>query len=689
MLVNALDRLQKIADRVPGVVYEYRMRPDGSSSFPFISDACRHIFRVSPEEVRTDATKVLACIHPDDLAGVQSSIEQSAQELALWQHEYRVKFDDGAVRWMHGNGLPNRASDGGVLWHGFTIDITERKLLEDDLRISDQALKATSQGVVIISPDLCILSVNAAFETMTGYAKAELLGQHCGFLEGPLSHLETANTIHHALKEGLEFSGEMIHYRKNGDIYWSALNISPVRNAQAQLCHFVVVARDVSVQKELEQRLQLSASVFTHAREGITITDAQGLIVEVNQAFSRITGYSHADAVGQNPRLLKSGRQDQAFYEAMWLDLLSRGYWSGEIWNKRKSGEIYPEKITINAVHDALGNIDRFVAIFTDITESKRLEVEIKDAKEYAENIVESVREPLLVLNADLKILTANHSFYETFKVTSADTIGNFIYDLGNRQWDIPKLRVLFEEVLPNSSVFNNYEVDHNFLGIGHKTILLNAREIYRENIGSHIILLAMEDITERKQLEDQVRQLAFYDSLTQLPNRRLLNDRLVQLMVASKRSACHCAVMVLDLDNFKPLNDTRGHLVGDLLLIEAARRLSSCLREMDTVARFGGDEFVVLLGELDANKAVSVEQALLVAEKIRASVSAVYQLKGTQEGAPETCIEHRCTASIGVVVFLNDQSTHEGILNQADAAMYQAKAAGRNRVRLYDANVG
>ena len=138
-----------------------------------------------------------------------------------------------------------------------------------------------------------------------------------------------------------------------------------------------------------------------------------------------------------------------------------------------------------------------------EATKRKQLETEIQDAREYAENIVETVREPLVVLNSDLKILTANYSFYDTFKVTPEETIGNFIYDLGNRQWDIPKLRVLFEEILPHDTVFSGYEVEHDFLDIGRKIILLNARQIFRENIGSHIILLAMEDITERREIEN------------------------------------------------------------------------------------------------------------------------------------------------------------------------------------------
>jgi diguanylate cyclase (GGDEF)-like protein/PAS domain S-box-containing protein len=158
----------------------------------------------------------------------------------------------------------------------------------------------------------------------------------------------------------------------------------------------------------------------------------------------------------------------------------------------------------------------------------KQLEAEIQDAREYAENIVETVREPLVVLNSDLKILTANRSFYTTFKVTPEETIGNFIHDLGNRQWDIPKLRVLFEEILPHDTVFNDYEVEHDFLDIGRKIILLNAREISRKHIGSHIILLAMEDITERKLAEERIGEIIRQQQaiLDNIPNIAWLKDR-------------------------------------------------------------------------------------------------------------------------------------------------------------------
>lgn len=195
-------------------------------------------------------------------------------------------------------------------------------------------------------------------------------------------------------------------------------------------------------------------------------------------------------------------------------------------------------------------------------------------------------------------------------------------------------------------------------------------------------------EITERKQMQDQVRQLAFYDSLTSLPNRRLFDDRLSQTMAASNRSGCYGALMFLDLDNFKPLNDTHGHVVGDLLLIEVANRLKSCVRETDTVARFGGDEFVVMLSDLNADKTESTSQAEIVAEKIRKALSAIYLLKIKCDGKEEATVEHHCSASIGVALFVDNLVSQDDILKWADTAMYQAKEAGRNSIRFFGSKI-
>ncbi len=205
-------------------------------------------------------------------------------------------------------------------------------------------------------------------------------------------------------------------------------------------------------------------------------------------------------------------------------------------------------------------------------------------------------------------------------------------------------------------------------------------------------VLRADSAVVEWKKItaefNEKIHNMAFYDALTQLPNRRLLEDRLAQTIAASKRSGFYGALLFLDLDNFKPLNDTHGHGAGDLLLVEVSRRINSCVREVDTVARFGGDEFVVVLSVLDADKDKSTIQASIVAEKIRAALSEPYVLNIRNEGEADASIEHHCTSSIGVVLFINHEARSEHILKCADIAMYQAKEAGRNSIRFYDADV-
>ena len=311
--------------------------------------------------------------------------------------------------------------------------------------------------------------------------------------------------------------------------------------------------QDVTEAKLAQLRVRLAANVFDYAHEGITITSADGKILEVNEAFCRITGYSREEVIGQTPSILKSGRQDAAFYKEMWQTLATEGIWSGEIWNRRKTGEIHPEILNISAVRDPQGVTQQYVALFSDIT--------------------------------------------------------------------------------------------------------------------------------RRKEMEERIHQLAFFDALTNLPNRRLLNDRLSQALLAIRRSGRFGSLMFLDLDNFKPLNDAHGHAMGDLLLIEVANRLKASVREMDTVARIGGDEFVVMLSELDADAELSETQAHAVAEKIRARLAEPYVLTKQDTQANPTVLTHQCTASMGGVLVEPGATDMEAKMVLADSAMYQAKAQGRNHV--------
>ena len=286
------------------------------------------------------------------------------------------------------------------------------------------------------------------------------------------------------------------------------------------------------------------------------------------------------------------------------------------------------------------------------------------------EGIVETIREPLLVLDRDLRVVTASRSFYEFFKVKPEETVGQFIYDLGDKQWDISKLRELLETILPQQTAFDNYEVEHDFVTIGRRTLLLNARQIEREVGKEKIILLAIEDITERKKYEEKIQQMAFHDSLTGLPNRKLFSDRLGIVLAQAKRNKKKVGIVMLDLDNFKDVNDTLGHDVGDTLLKAVAERLSGTLRKSDTVARFGGDEFVLIFPDMEV-----IEEAIQVVQKIIDRFHKPFLIDTHQLVV---------TTSIGIAVYPNDGMDEEILMKNADIAMYQAKQAGRARYQLY-----
>ena len=272
------------------------------------------------------------------------------------------------------------------------------------------------------------------------------------------------------------------------------------------------------LKKEIQGALEYAENIVETVREPLVVLNSDLKILTANHSFYDTFKVTPEDTIGNFIYDVGNRQWDIPALRILFEEILP----NETVFNGYEVEHDFPgigrKTILLNGreiFRESIGSRIILLAM-EDITERKLLEVEIQDAREYAENIVETVREPLVVLNSDLKILTANHSFYDTFKVTPEDTIGNLIYDVGNRQWDIPKLRILVEEILPLETVINGYEVEHDFPGIGHKIILLNARQIFREKIGSHIILLAMDDITTRKQIEavlnENQEQLQFFN---------------------------------------------------------------------------------------------------------------------------------------------------------------------------------
>ncbi len=432
-----------------------------------------------------------------------------------------------------------------------TALLAERRQVEKTLRASEQRLRTILETepdcVKIIDHQGNVLEMNAIGLTMLEADSVQAVQAH-----GLINFVEPRDraafsTLHQRVMQGANATLAFQVKGLRGTLRWLETHAAPMRDANGAITMLLSITRDITERRHTEENLRIAASAF-EAQVGIMVTDPQGVILRVNQRFALDSGYTAEEAVGQTPRLLKSGRHDDAFYTAMWTALRHEGSWQGEIWDRRKNGEIYPKWMTITAVRGDDGVLSQYVS--------------------------------------------------------------------------------------------------------------------------------TQMDITERKTAEDEIRHLAFYDPLTLLPNRRLLQDRLSLAIAGKARSARLGALLFIDLDNFKMLNDTLGHDRGDLLLQEVALRLSTCVREGDTVARLGGDEFVVMLDDLGLDVTAAATGAETVGEKILATLSHPYLLAGHG---------HHSTSSIGITLFGHRDASQEDLLRQADLAMYQAKAAGRNTLRFFD----
>ena len=464
----------------------------------------------------------------------------------IFRTEIQYLHKDGTLGWYQiGGGLLSPGSDESI-WS--FVDITARKQAEDALRKSEARLRIMLEndlvGIATVK-DRILQWVNPVYEQMLGYEKDELIGVPARVLyKNDAAYQAMGEKYFPAIRAGKVFRTEQEFVRKYGNLITVDLSGSLLNPETGESLWIYL---DLTERKKAEYEQRIAATAF-ESQEGMCISDADGRILRVNRAFTRITGYSVEEVIGKTTNLLKSGRHNEEFYAAMWDRLKHEGVWEGEIWNRRKNGQVYPEHLTITAVKNADGIVTNYVS--------------------------------------------------------------------------------------------------------------------------------TLNDITLTKTAEDEIKHLAFYDPLTRLPNRRLLLDRLRQTLASIARSGRTGALLFIDLDDFKTLNDTLGHDIGDLLLQQVAKRLESCVREEDTVARLGGDEFVILLQDLSKETLEAGEQTESIGSKILVTLNQPYQL---------ATHEYSNTPSIGATLFNDNRQSIDELMKQADIAMYQSKKAGRNRMHFFD----
>ncbi|MGB8731945.1 MAG: EAL domain-containing protein, partial [Candidatus Sulfotelmatobacter sp.] len=424
---------------------------------------------------------------------------------------------------------------------------------------------------------------------------------------------------------------------------------------------------------EAIKRLRLQAAALEAAANSIVITDSNGTIMWVNQAFTTMTGYSKEEAMGKTPRLLKSEEQPEAYYAELWSTISSGKVWKGEIVNRRKDGTTYTEEMTITPVSQGEGRADtQFIAIKQDISERKQAEQALRRAEEKYRAIFEDAVIGIFQASADGHLLNVNRAFAG---IHGYDSPEQMLAELSNlnapaQLFVEPKRIDELRHVLAGKELVRDFELQVYRRDRSERVVLVNVRAVHDASGNMMFYEGTVEDITARKVAEDRVQFLAYYDALTGLPNRTLLQDRLATALAGARRRKDKVALLFLDLDRFKLINDSLGHSFGDLLLQEVAQRLKKWAREQDTVARLGGDEFLIVL-----NGVKNIADAAVAADRMTKSMTSGFVVQGRPLNI---------TCSLGISVFPEHGTNSETLIKNADAAMYFAKENGRNNFRFF-----
>jgi len=436
--------------------------------------------------------------------------------------------------------------------------------------------------------------------------------------------------------------------------------------------------------QEGNARLQASAAIIESSEDAIIGKSLNGTIESWNAGAEKIFGYTSDEAIGSPLMMLIP--PDRVDEEHDIASRIARGERVShfETVRRRKDGQLIHVSISASPIMDGAGHVIGSSKIARDITESKQAARTLQHRQVMLERTESMARLASFEWEVESNIVTWSPEMFLIFGRDPAMGVPNL---QGQAELYTPQsTHMLFDAVSKAVSDGIPYELELMTVQPNGEQRPCFIKGFPERDEAGRVVRLAglVQDITERKRADEAIKQLAYHDALTQLPNRRLLKDRLHQAMAASSRSRNYGALMFLDLDNFKPLNDTYGHEAGDLLLIEAGHRLKRCVRDMDTVARFGGDEFIVMFSELASHKDESISQTEAIAEQIRAALSVPYCIAIKSDQGVETTISHCCTASIGVCLFIGNESSQDDLLKWADVAMYQAKVAGRNLVRFY-----
>ena len=549
-------------------------------------------------------------------------------------------------------------------------ETTARQGLEDALRGSEERLRMATEAAGIGVWDWDVIKD----ELVWSDTRKALLGLPP---DSPANFKVLMNSVHpddretmtaainRTLQEKRDYAIEYRALWPDGSLHWQVAKGHAFYDDTGRPTRMTGISIDIDKRKLAEQRLHLQSAALKAAANSIVITDSKGTILWTNPAFSRLTGYAAEEAWGRNPSLLSSGKHDKAFYTNLWKSITAGKIWHGEVTNRRKDGSLYDEEITITPVRSECGEITHFVAIKQDITTRKAVSEALLQAEQKYRRIFEDAAVGIFQTTPEGRYLSVNPALAQMYGYDSPEQLMAEVTDIARQLFVEPNRYGELTQLLEQRGVARNIEWEIYCKNGSKKWILANVWAV--RGADGKILRRegAIQDITERKAAEGQVQFMAYYDALTGLPNRTLFQDRLAKALASARRRREKVALVFLDLDRFKTINDSLGHSVGDLFLKEVAERLKRFAREQDTVARLAGDEFVVVLtGVKDP------ADAAVAADRIMKAMSTEFMVQGHLLSA---------SCSLGISVFPDHGTDGETLLKNADAAMYCAKENGNS----------
>ena len=624
---------------------------------------------------------------PEARGVINAAVAEGVATGKGWDLELPFIQKNGGRIWVRAAGVVEFTLGKPVRLLGAFQDITKRHSAEAAFRLSESrfqgAFNTASHGIALVSTTGRFLQVNRSLCDELGYTAAELLDldfqtiTHPGDLALDLHHIDDL-----LAGRTQTYRMEKRYIHKTGRIVWVQLSVSLVRDVDSSPLYFVSQIQDITERRSLTERLK---TLLETASDGIHVLDRKGNVVEFSLSFARMLGYSPQETARLNVQDWDACTfADELIAEVNELLTEPRSF---ETKHRRKDGCIID--VEINAKGIVLDGTPFLYASSRDVTDRKKAERALHNSKLFIQSILDSVTSEIAVLDEHGVIVATNEAWR---KFAIENSIGPAL--AAGSHIGINYLGVMQGVRIESNDVTGVLQsikgvIDGHLPSFGCEYFchFPNAKRWFSMTVTPHHTgdrgaVVVHTDITVRKQAEELMHSLAYYDSLTQLANRRLLQERLNLVMANNRRSGLHGALIVVDLDNFKPLNDAHGHAVGDLLLKEVANRLLASVRESDTVARVGGDEFVVVLSALDANPEKSRHLATQIAEKIRSRLDTPYSLT-LQQALSESTLVHKCSSSVGVSLFAPYDSNQIEIFQRADSAMYRAKASGRNAVRF------